>query len=415
VISGLGRLNGEQGEEFHDSPSNYGFGLYETVIDLVALGFAQRTLASIKFHKPNNASTTGIFAVSGQSAELSTGVHVSWESEAESEILDVSTSANGPWISIGRGTQVVGDRELVVVDSGRLPQFYRSTQPEFDRLLLSQFDFGREGRDRMRANESLEIDTDIEFPEQTMFVPKGSGVRARAEVSRLNYNNFTVSLDFQPLEIEEEGEQNILIGGSPFSWIRLFTLNGRLAISLNNEREWQVIDDAELLAGQWHRLIFSVNIQTELVELLLDGKQLEPIDLGEGFGYDRASSEANDMQRSLFFGDLEASAAFSGYVDNLMVFRRALTGEDLIQIHRGLEPKSLVSDFGHGSEVADGFTTGFHVSWESNLEGFGLERAESPVGPWSSVEPLEPSFDGRRVSIMDMQGETAIYRLRNPQ
>ena len=64
AIAGLGRDQFAGSELEYQSGGN-GFGLFQTDIDLRALGLSDRTLTGITFLKPAGPSVTGIFAVSG--------------------------------------------------------------------------------------------------------------------------------------------------------------------------------------------------------------------------------------------------------------------------------------------------------------------------------------------------------------
>ena len=412
AISGLGRISGDPGQESYESPSNYGYGLYETVIDFVALGLADKTLASIEFHKASGGVSTGIFAVSAQSVELSTGVYVSWKADSEDLLFDVGASAGGPWTSVGRNIQAEGDRKLAVIQSKILPRFYRTRPQELERDLSAFYDFARAGREGLEGQMEMETSEEIEFPDQTMLIPE-PGLIARTVIPQINYNRFTIGLEFLSLDIPQFGEQNIVTGGTGYRWFRLYTLDGQLAVSVGGDQEVHVFDDVSVRADQWHRLFLVVNTRTRRGEVYYDGTQLPPVELGDRFNYELSSSAASEFQRAPHFGTTENSAGFVGYVDNFMHFRTELSAEEIRRVDSGLKPKAFVSGIGPSPEGSGNFSVGFQVSWEANLQGFGLERAESPLGPWSSVEPLEATFNGRRISFMDTRGEIAIYRLRN--
>ena len=104
--------------------------MYETLIDLSALGADSKILTQLEFTKPDGAAATGIFAVSGMAAapesiELTTGFHVSWPSNAESYVLEEAESANGPWVR-SQGTPIVVEgQNIVVMDMQSRSKFYR--------------------------------------------------------------------------------------------------------------------------------------------------------------------------------------------------------------------------------------------------------------------------------------------------
>ncbi len=56
-------------------------------------------------------------------------------------------------------------------------------------------------------------------------------------------------------------------------------------------------------------------------------------------------------------------------------------------------------------------STGFHVSWPRNAEGYVLEEAESPEGPWLGSAGTTVVVEGRKIVVMDMQSRSKLYRL----
>ena len=115
--------------------------------------------------------------------------------------------------------------------------------------------------------------------------------------------------------------------------VRLYVLDGQLAVSLNHGQELQIFKDVELLLEHWHRIFLSVNVRTGFGQVYFDGRKLQSLDLAENFRYDFTSSTASDRQRALDFAPDEESAPFVGYVDNIMVFRRDLSEEEMLRVN----------------------------------------------------------------------------------
>jgi hypothetical protein len=65
AISGLGRYQTLEAPANYQNP-NRGYGMYETDINLAALGLEQKILTGLTFTKANDALVTGVFAVSGE-------------------------------------------------------------------------------------------------------------------------------------------------------------------------------------------------------------------------------------------------------------------------------------------------------------------------------------------------------------
>ena len=364
--------------------------------------------------------STGIFAVSGQSAELMQGFHVSWPLEGERELFEVAVSPDGPWLPLGSEVQTIGTEQVASVASDRMPRFSRSLLRDLSRELHTHYDFSREGRDRLGSSMRMEPIGDVGFVDGTVMLrndhldPAGSSGTFSAIVPRLNYIRYTLSLDFLPLEGSSEGNQTIVNGGTSIRWIRLYTDQGRLAVSFDGNNIEEVFDGVEVLPGQWHRVIISVDTRIGSVDLMLDGAPLWSFDLGGRYSYKVSSTSTPESVRALNFSGTNDSEAFAGYLDNLMVFRRGLNREEMSQLHEALDPSPLAFGIGSQRMSDDEFSVGMHLSWENNLEGFELQESGALSGPWSSVEPFPAEFDKRFLFPMSMDAAQAIYRLRTP-
>jgi hypothetical protein len=71
AISGLGRFRTLEAPAGYQNTGR-GFGMYETDIDLAALGLERKFLTELTFTKANDALVTGIFAVSGEPNKIPT-------------------------------------------------------------------------------------------------------------------------------------------------------------------------------------------------------------------------------------------------------------------------------------------------------------------------------------------------------
>lgn len=421
AIAGLGRLNEAPGEEpVHDSPSGYGFGLYETELDLVALGLAGKAIASIEFQKAASAVATGVFAVSGQSAELHQGFHVSWPTEGDQELFEVAVSPDGPWSPLKSEVYMIGDRWLATGEGNRVPRFSRSLVRSLNGDRYAHYEFSRQGHDRLERGMRIDVDSDDAFVDGTLFIPKATSNSAvvpaaiTVSVPRLDYIRYTLALDFYPLEILPDGKQAIVTGGDSNRWIQLYIDNGRLTLSLDDGLIVEIFENAKVKPEKWHRVICAVDTRNGIVDVMLDGTHLSSLDLGQRYRYQVSATSASESRRALVFSGADDTEAFVGYLDNLMVYRRGLSPDEMGQIHDALSPSSLVFDSGSPELSNDVFSVARNVVWEGNLEGFELQESDLPTGPWSTVEPLERLFDGRFLFPLPLNGAQAIYRLSHP-
>ena len=56
-------------------------------------------------------------------------------------------------------------------------------------------------------------------------------------------------------------------------------------------------------------------------------------------------------------------------------------------------------------------STGHHVSWPADAEGYVLEESESTEGPWSPSKSAPIVIDDQNIVVMDKQGPKMFYRL----
>ena len=418
AIAGLGRMIGSPAGDtgVYESARGFGFGLYETEIDLIRRGYANQEIASLEFQKPSESFTTGIFAVSGQSAELRMGVHVSWSSEQEIDLLDVSHSPEGPWTPLNATqTSIVADRTMGLVPLSRPAHFARRRPTALDGSLLGFFDFSREARDRLGKVMPWEIqgqvtfhDNVMEIPEQKTSLPIATGLPV------VNYNNATIGLDFLPSEAMATSEHDLITGGVDYRWVRLYTREGKLAVTLGFDEFEHTYPDVSIETGQWHRLLCAINVRSGTIQILLDGEQLPTVDLGQRFRYQFNSADAAEQTRRLSFQAAPGSAPFSGLIDNVMAYRRALDWEQMKTIHDLLEPVAI-DTVNSGATNPDNLHSTYHLAWEGNLGDFQLEKAPSAIGPWEPYPPLETEIDGRRIALPDANESKGIFRLQTPE
>ena len=128
-ISGLGRMGKPTGDQTYHSGRDFGFGLYETVIDLEQLQLSDRHLLSMEFNK-TAGDGTGIFAISGEYAELQParlqmGYHVQWTDHRKDFDLETATAADGPWMPYLGTIQTVSGQHSALMDLSERFKLFR--------------------------------------------------------------------------------------------------------------------------------------------------------------------------------------------------------------------------------------------------------------------------------------------------
>jgi hypothetical protein len=131
AIAGLGRTGGlDTNDEPYDSGYQFGFGLYETVIDLAAQGLDTKILTRLEFIKTVDSLITGIFAVSGQAVsdapvKLSIGSRISWPANGRDYTLEMADSIGGPWMPYPGTPELSDGQYSVPLDFMNQSGFYR--------------------------------------------------------------------------------------------------------------------------------------------------------------------------------------------------------------------------------------------------------------------------------------------------
>jgi hypothetical protein len=386
------------------------------VIDLGADGLDGKTLTEIEFIKPTFSWTTGIFAVSGQSAEIQLGTHVTWP-EAESAFLEIATSPDSEWngfedlIVMGDGTRAG------VAPEGVLPRYQRSFPAELESDLLAHYTFAKDGGDRLGKSDTMEL-FNAKPADGTLYLNGGyendssvNGFVAKAKINRFSYSRFTVAVDFKGVDFDAPGNHHILMGGPSHRWLGFESRGSRLALMLDNGSNVYLLRDSEIKTDGWNRLICSFNDRDGangcVIRTQLNGQILEEIYPGARYQFRVVGTSVQERDKVFTFTNYSNGNAFHGYADNLMVFGRDLTDAEMQTLNQALSGKPLINS----SDPNAGIQTHLHVSWKSNLDSFQLQWANSLNGPWLPVEEAPYTIADLHFVPMDFQQGMKVYRL----
>ena len=70
-----------------------------------------------------------------------------------------------------------------------------------------------------------------------------------------------------------------------------------------------------------------------------------------------------------------------------------------------------IEEFDPNTPASVELSTGFYVAWPADSEGYILEEAESPEGPWITSEGSPATVDAQNIVVMDMESRLGFYRL----
>lgn len=248
--------------------------------------------------------------------------------------------------------------------------------------LIAFFPLRSDGRDTIGHNTGMEL-TNAPFIKGALFLNGvyeplnigagyyGAGTvrgyRAIAPVPALNYESFTIGLDFLPLKTEQHrrplraferkindwthgyyrrflvtrwgSPYNFLTGGTWYRWLGFNPGTNGLEITLNNQAFKHRFKGAVVRLGEWHNLICSLDLPRKEVTTILDGHPLETIKLPENFRLEIIGTDREAGDKELTFVNYSNGKGFNGYAAHLRVFSRALALSEMTDLYSELAPE----------------------------------------------------------------------------
>jgi len=192
-----------------------------------------------------------------------------------------------------------------------------------------------------------------------IYEPNGRRINylGTAPIRDLNYNSWSLSLDFYPVPIKRTQVQlsgierkldsftqgrysrwmgiapndtaNILTGGYSYRWFIIQRDDNSLRLSLNNGSWSHQFNRIPVAPWSWHNVICSVDLTEKRILTLFDGKQLEAIKLPPDFKLEVVGSPDDLSDREFVFANHGNGSVFHGYAANLRLFGRSLTPAEM--------------------------------------------------------------------------------------
>ena len=148
---------------------------------------------------------------------------------------------------------------------------------------------------------------------------------ATAAINGLDYHNFTLFLDFRPLDFSGS-KRTVITGGEGYRWIGFeHNSNGNLLLTLNNGN---IKKDTglPLPVDEWHYLICSVSFGNDfaMVKVMLNGSVYETI--LPDFEFNAFGLES---EKEFCFVNYSWGGVFNGYVDNFRVYNWGMSKDEM--------------------------------------------------------------------------------------
>jgi len=221
---------------------------------------------------------------------------------------------------------------------------------------------------------------------------------AQAIIENMSYRSFTVSTDFKPFSFGVM-HTTILSGGPYYRWLGLQNDHaGRLVLTLNNRSSYHSFTNI-ISTGIWHTIVCTVDWTNKSAVVYLDGKQLRAVPLpGERFDVEGIDPYSHD--KAFTYRNEGDTSRFHGEADNLRVYSRALTPQEVTNIF--FTPRIRVA--------LENDRAVFH--WHRDLTGYVLETSFSlgTDAQWTQVSTA-PVIEGDNLTIRTVLRDDRFYRL----
>jgi len=207
-------------------------------------------------------------------------------------------------------------------------------EDKIDAGTIAHYRFDGDAKDSNKGNADFSL-SDTEFRDNALYL---NGIYDRGEYKvtcmtpGLNHEKFSVAMRFQAEELIPPKKSNLITGGRSMRWFSLQqSKRGNLEITFNNGTFRKEVEGAALEKGKWTVVACSVDIRGRKVVVALNGKKVASIDLPEDFKLE-AAGQKGFGDRAWTFTNYSNGNVFHGLVDELIIYGRALSEEELVDI-----------------------------------------------------------------------------------
>ena len=150
-----------------------------------------------------------------------------------------------------------------------------------------------------------------------------------------NYDHFTVAFSFKP----DEAKEMFRIGQDSHGIFEIYLSSWR-GEHLNVSFPHMQNVEAPVAIGHWNWIVVSFDIKKRLASVIVNGRSPVERLLPEDFYWSIPSDGiAGDKYRRIHFGNANRGIRYSGAIDDLMVYDRALTQKEMVNVFKGVPAK----------------------------------------------------------------------------
>jgi hypothetical protein len=179
--------------------------------------------------------------------------------------------------------------------------------------------------------------TNTEFKDNSLYIngiysnagTTPGGFDAVCSTPDLDYERFTVGVRFKAHDFEK-AKINLLTGGTSGRWFILErSHSGALRICLNNGADKFEVKGTHIDKDKWTTVVCSVDVPNRRMLASVNGQKTHTIELPKDFELRIIKFDAQKRDKLWSFANYGSGTVFHGLVEELVVFDKALTSEDL--------------------------------------------------------------------------------------
>jgi len=199
-----------------------------------------------------------------------------------------------------------------------------------------EFEKGFENSLSNNAITSVLVSSSVSFDKGLLYVNgdysnyKSDFVSSMDPVTVFNVD-FTISCTFKPHKMKDGYDIQNILGIDQYGRIINFGINsagGFFVTELKNGEYYQEYKEAKIDLDKWYNITAVIKVKEKTAEIYLNGHSFSKISLADGLDGENSKHIFN-----FSFCDYGNGSVFNGWVDKLIVIKRAITSEEFHTIY----------------------------------------------------------------------------------